>query len=444
MISGLIDLVRHRGFQADALRRRADTTSISFESGRLKAAAVSEQAGINLRVVKDGRVGIAGTTATGDAELEALADRAAASAELGEGLALTFPRNAPHPPVVTFFDAVADVSLDALTDIGREVMGRLARDGVQVNVTIEREVAETEVANTAGAIGAYITTGLTVAADLTRIAGDDVLMVYDYYTGCGMPSAGDLDALVASITTRLELALRVVPPPEGTLPVVFTPTGLSAILLPVEQALSGKSVLQGISPLAGKKGQQAFDIRFSIIDDPVVSGRPGSRPVDDEGVPSAALPLVAGGVVRNFVYDLETAARADHGAQSTGHGARGIFGKPHIGYSNLVIGVADAPPPAETREFAGGLIAGISDGLVVDDLIGVGQGNVAGGAFSHPVALAYRIEKGEITGRVKDAAVAGNAYDLLQKIGGVGSDGRWLSSRWSPSLLLEGVSVARR
>jgi len=36
--------------RADALRRRADTTSISFESGRLKAAAVSEQAGINLRV----------------------------------------------------------------------------------------------------------------------------------------------------------------------------------------------------------------------------------------------------------------------------------------------------------------------------------------------------------------------------------------------------------
>jgi len=71
--------------------------------------------------------------------------------------------------------------------------------------------------------------------------------------------------------------------------------------------------------------------------------------VDDEGVPSAALPLVAGGVVRNFVYDLETAARADHGAQSTGHGARGIFGKPHIGYSNLVVGVAGGPPPAETR-----------------------------------------------------------------------------------------------
>lgn len=92
----------------------------------------------------------------------------------------------------------------------------------------------------------------------------------------------------------------------------------------------------------------------------------------------------------------------------------------------------------------GGLVANVRDGLVIDELIGVGQGNVIGGAFSHPVALAFRIERGEITGRVKDAAVAGNVYDLLKRIGGFGIDGRWQGTRWSPSLLLEGVSVARR
>jgi len=74
----------------------------------------------------------------------------------------------------------------------------------------------------------------------------------------------------------------------------------------------------------------------------------------------------------------------------------------------------------------------------------VGQGNVISGAFSHPVALAYRVERGEITGRVKDAAVAGNAYELLKKIGGFGNDDRWYGARHAPSLLLEGVSVARR
>jgi len=100
--------------------------------------------------------------------------------------------------------------------------------------------------------------------------------------------------------------------------------------------------------------------------------------------------------------------------------------------------------PAPTTDLGGGLIGNIADGLIVDDLIGVGQGNVISGAFSHPVGLAYRVQRGEITGRVKDAAVAGNAYDLLKRIGEFGRDGRWLGARWSPSLLLDGVSVARR
>ena len=151
------------------------------------------------------------------------------------------------------------------------------------------------------------------------------------------------------------------------------------------------------------------------------------------------------GRVGQFIYDLETAARAK--TESTGNGRRGIFGKPHIGYTNIVFRMADGGrhgATLSTTDLGGGLIADIQDGLIVDDLIGVGQGNVISGAFSHPVGLAYRVEHGEITGRVKDAAVAGNAYDLLKKIGGFGSDGRWLGARWSPSLLLDGISVARR
>jgi PmbA protein len=90
------------------------------------------------------------------------------------------------------------------------------------------------------------------------------------------------------------------------------------------------------------------------------------------------------------------------------------------------------------------LLGAVRDGLLVDELIGVGQGNVIGGAFSHPVALAYRIERGVIVGRVKDAAIAGNAYELWKRVGGFGGDARWTGSRYAPSVLMEGISVARR
>jgi len=327
--------------------------------------------------------------------------------------------------------------------MGRLLVERLARPDCQVNVAVQREVADTAVGNTAGARGEYRGTGIAVTADITRITGDDVLMVYDQYVGADMPSDADLEALVRSVDTRLTAALKIVTPPDGALPVVFTPAGLAAVVLPLEQALSGKTVLQGSSPLAGKVGEALFDARLSIIDDPLTPGRPLSRPVDDECVPSRCNGLVERGVVGQFVYDLETAARAK--TQSTGNGRRGVFGKPQIRYTNVLFRDGDGAGARHSVPLlGGGLIADIEDGLIVDDLIGVGQGNVISGAFSHPVGLAYRVQRGEITGRVKDAAVAGNAYDLLKKIGGFGSDGRWLGARWSPSLLLEGVSVARR
>ena len=442
MIERLLDIARRRADGgADALWRRGERTSVAFEWGRVKAAGVTEEAGANLRVRHSGRVGVAGTTAT-DAALDQLVARALASAELGEAVDLLFPASSPLPDIATFYPRAAGASLDDLIAMGRSLLDRLEREGCRVNVSIERETADVRVANTDGAAGAYRSTGVAVSADVWRIAGDDVLVVGDAAQTSDLPGDDLLATLVGSINARLDRALEIVAPSEGALPVVFTPAGLSALMLPVTQALSGKAVLQGISPLGAKVGERAFDPRFSLTDDPLRPGRPNSRPVDDECVPSQVTRLVERGVAKRFIYDLETAARAK--ARSTGHGERGIFGKPVPGYTNLVLGVGDQVSADAARELGGGLLNDIRDGLLVDELIGVGQGNVIGGVFSHPVALAYRVERGEITGRVKDAAVAGNAYELWNRVGGFGDDARWAGTRWAPSVLFEGVSVARR
>jgi len=454
VIERLLERARRRADGgADALWRRGERTSVAFEWGRLKAAGVAEEAGVNVRVRHRGRVGVAGTTAVaettgvatddvGAQHAAPLLDRALASAALGEELDLAFPAQAALPAVATFFDRVADASLDDLIGIGRSLLEQLEREGCRVNVTIEREAAETRVANTAGAAGAYRSTAIGVSAELWRIAGDDVLAIGDTYEGADLPSDDALAALVRSVNRRLEHALRVVAPPEGALPVIFTPLGLSALMLPVTQALSGKAVLQGISPLAARVGEPVFDRRFSLTDNPLLVGRAASRPLDDECVPSRTMCLVERGVVQQFIYDLETATRAR--THSTGHGQRSVFGKPVPGYTNLVLGVGDQVSGNPVHDLGGGLLAAVTDGLLVDELIGVGQGNVIGGAFSHPVALAYRVERGAISGRVKDAAVAGNAYDLWKRVGDFGHDGRWAGARYTASVLLDGVSVARR
>jgi PmbA protein len=425
---------RFEGF--DVLLRDERQISLKYESGRLKETALRQEAGINFRGISRGRVGLAGTTdlAREDA-LADLLDRAAASAEQGEECALGFPGPSRLPTVSLFDDRAAGLDVDHLAALGGRVVERLKRPGWQVSASVDRYIERTSFANSAGQSFTSRATAITVAAEVTRVRGDDVLMAYDDVAGAGVPSDAELDLIATGIVRRIERGERIVAPPEGKLPVLFTPHGCAAVLLPLHQALSGKTVLQGISPLGGKLGEALFDPALTLADEPLLSNRLGSRPADDEGMLSTRLALVERGVLRAFVYDLETAARA--GTASTGHGRRSTFSKPGISFSNLVIQGGSAGEEALLRE--------MGHGLVVDELIGVGQGNVISGAFSHPVALAYRVDGGEITGRVKDAAVAGNTYELLKRIRAVGRDAKWLGgSRLVPPLLLDAVNVAKR
>ena len=95
MIDRVLEAAKRAVDNADALWRREEQTGVAFESGRLKAAGISEEAGLNLRVVSNGRMGVVGTTsATPDPE--ALIARARASAELGEMVELAFPDSSPE------------------------------------------------------------------------------------------------------------------------------------------------------------------------------------------------------------------------------------------------------------------------------------------------------------------------------------------------------------
>src|SRR5258706_5943799 len=104
MIDRLLDAARGKVDGADALWRREEQTAVSFESGRLKAAGITEEAGLNLRVVAHGRMGVAGSTPAepGPNELGARAGASAAPVELGEP-AVSNPRTQslnPTPTVV--------------------------------------------------------------------------------------------------------------------------------------------------------------------------------------------------------------------------------------------------------------------------------------------------------------------------------------------------------
>ena len=204
--------------------------------------------------------------------------------------------------------------------------------------------------------------------------------------------------------------------------------------MPLMSAFNGKTVLEGASPIGDKLGKVVFDKNLNLQDDPTIPYRPRSQPCDDEAVPCQRTPLITNGTVSNFLYDLQTAAKAK--TKSTGNAQR-MGGLPTPGPHAFVV------TPGKTS--FDDMVKSIDEGLVVEQLIGAGQGNMLGGDFSGNVLLGFKIEKGEIVGRVKDTMVSGNVYQLLKEISAIGSDAKWVGGMMStPSILCANVSVASR
>jgi len=184
--------------------------------------------------------------------------------------------------------------------------------------------------------------------------------------------------------------------------------------------------------LCGKLGEKLLDNRITLTDNPQIDFAAGSEPFDDEGTPARTNVFIENGVLKSYLFDLQTAGIL--GMEPTGSGMRSFASQPSPGSSNLVIGAGDTP--LET------MIAGVKRGLIVDQLLGGGQSNTLAGEFSVNVDLGFLIENGQIAGRVKDCMLAGNAFTALNNIAAIGDKQIKKGSLFAPYVCLADMNVA--
>lgn len=431
----ILAAARKRGAQqAEVFAVESDEVPVRFEANRLKELSARRTKGAALRVIVDGRIGFASSTHPGD--VHGLVEAAVEAAPFGPQARFDLPGPAEAPAVEVFDPQTEAVSADDMIHWGQSLID--AARGLEPELVCDaqvRRIMQTVIlANTNGGGFSYRASALTASLQGTLIRDTDMLFVGDYDASC----SPDLDwkRIEQTIERQLTYSRRNAVIKTAQMPVIFTPLGVAeALLTPLTLAFSGRLVHQGQSPLVGRLGEQLYDSRFSMWDDATEPLRAASRPFDDEGVPSRRIQLVEGGVVRSFLYDLQTAGLA--GAQSTASAERSLASQPSISTTCVTI----APGDAAFEDMLGV----VSEGVVVEELMGAGQGNVMGGDFSGNVLLGYKIERGEIVGRVKDTIVAGNVHDALRRIGAIGSDSRWVGGVVNtPSLLLERLTVSSR
>jgi PmbA protein len=435
----LLDEASNSVEEAELYEVHRSRLPVSFSGGSLESVKALNTMGRALRVIDEGHIGFSTTTDVADSQT--LIQNASQAASFGDPVPFQFPDSHPEKIVECFDPQVVELDADTLIALGEAVIERIKEydPGLNVEVSLERSVDRVRLLNTMGLNLQEQRTSFQIVVQAIRAVEGDIQIMYDIASS---RRAEDVDGLAVAdkVVQRLRWAETPARVTSSTLPVVFKGMGVLPLLLPLMYGLSGRSVYMGSSPLGERLGEQVFDPRITLVDDGRLdfAGRTGS--FDDEGIPTRTKVLIEDGVVRQFLYDLKTAGRT--GEQTTGNGFKaGLFGGgfqqlPNVSPSTWVL----APGDRSVEEILGEL----DEALLVEQVIGLGQGNVMAGEFSNNVSVGFLMRRGELVGRVKNTMIAGNVYELLKdNLIALGRRPEWVYGVLSaPAIVVEGVGIA--
>jgi PmbA protein len=421
----LLDLARKSGAEAaEVYQANSLSRPVFFEANRLKQLETAQSEGIALRLWKDGKPGLAVSYGAVDPAISV-----AKAIELSQ-------LNEPETPELNSADR------NLYPDLGHTIptaelleMGKYAIELVRskfpdvlCSSQWDCDIETTRLVNSLGLDCSYTDTTLSGYLAAEWIRGDDFLSVGD-----GQTERGQLDPtrIAHSIIKRLQWANKNVKPPTGKVPVLFTAKAADMLWETVQAALNGKQAIEGASPWNDRLGQKVSSTLLTLMQEPTRG--PFSCPFDDEGTPTRPLTLIQGGELKLFYADRTIGKIL--GSGSTGNGFRsGLGSYPTPGLVNLTVSPG-------TQSFAE-LVQSMKSGIIIDQILGSGAG--MSGDFSINVELGYRVKNGEILGRVKDTMVSGNVYTALKQILSIGADIDWNGPCYTPSLIVEGLSVTGR
>jgi PmbA protein len=220
----------------------------------------------------------------------------------------------------------------------------------------------------------------------------------------------------------LERALRKIGPEKissGKYPMVLENRVAASFLSPLYNALSGYSLYQKQSFLAGKKDQPIASKVMTIYDDPTIPSGPGSRYFDGEGLALVKRAVIEDGILRSYYIDTYYGKKL--GLEPTSGGS-----------SNVVFRLGD-------RDMEG-MVKSLKKGLLVTEFNG-GNCNGSTGDFSYGIE-GYLVENGAIIHPINEMNISGNMNQIWNNLVEAGNDIRLGSARRIPSLMIDNVDFS--
>ncbi len=398
-------------------------TSVTAFDGAVESLSSSETRGVGVRVVVDGRMGFASTSDVTDDGLAYALAEARSNAALGTpDVGNVLPRPAAYEPVGAIFRpglelVPADRKVAFALELERATRAAHPLVTAVDSATYGDSRTSVAIASTTGVAAEYARTDVyAYVAALARTEDDT-------QTGLGLTQGRafdelDLAAAAAEAAVRAVRLIGARKPATARVPVVFDPLVTASFLGVLASALTADAVQKGRSLFADRVGDVVAQATFSLVDDGRLTEGPAAAPFDDEGVPTRRTEVIGLGVLRGFLHNTETAARAGDGATSTGNATRsGFNASPGVAPSNLFLDGDTVAPEEILRRGEGG--------LYVQDVSGLHSGtNPVSGEFSVG-ATGLWVRDGALAEPVREVTVSSTLVEMLLAIVALGSDRRF-------------------
>jgi len=433
----LVTAARRAGADtSDAAAVRSVSLGIEVREGAVEESERAEGDDVGLRVFVGRRQAVISTNDIG-ANVNELAERAVAMAKVApedayagladpDQLARDIPQLDlldPDLPSVAVLEQRAKEAEAA----GLAITGVSKSGGASASAGIGGMVLVTS----HGFCGAYLNSRQTLS--MTAIAGEGTTMERDYDFSSVLHGA-DLDPPERIGRTAGERAVARLNPRKvstAKVPVVFDRRVAGSLVSHLASAANGSAVARKTSFLNDKLGERLFKPGIRIIDDPLRKRGLRSRPFDGEGVAAKPLAVIDDGVLTSWFLDCATARELK--LPTTGHAHRGVSSAPSPGPTNLHLDSGQQSPEE--------LMADITEGFYVTDLIGMGVNGVTGD-YSRG-ASGFWIENGRLSYPVSEVTIAGNLVGMFAALTPA-NDLEFRFGTNAPTVRLEGLTVAGR
>ena len=415
--------------------------SVSVETFRHEVSefTASRDGGVCFRCIVGGKMGYASTEDLSEAQAKTVVAKAADNAAVLESEEMVFlgEGGQEYEPLETVAYELpgSDKLIGAALDVQEKLYAAdpAVIDGCQSQGLIES--SEIAIYNSKGLNLHYqnSVTGLVASA----VVSDGQEMENSFEVKLGKLDEIDAPALAAKAVAKAKVKLGGQVAPTGQYPVVFSPNAMCSLLGVYSGIFSSEAAQKGLSRLAEAEGEVIASEIVTLVDDPFHKDNPMPISFDAEGSPTHKKNVIEKGKLCTLLYNLKTAAVA--GKQTTGNASKaGYDGTVAVRPFTLYLENGDISEEE--------LLKQVGNGVYITNLGGLHAGaNPITGDFSLQSA-GFMIEGGVKTKAVKSFTVAGNFFDLLQRISAVGNEieehcpsyTRYLS----PDVLVRGMKVA--